>query len=106
MSGTFIWVPSYCSAVTTKPNVNVSKYGDGYEQRVSIGLNSNPRQGQVTFSSRPNATADAIEAFLLAQGAAESFDWVPTIWRGGQVGCTRVERTEDRPFHSKRYDNL
>ena len=76
---TFAWVPSYGSAVTTKPNVAVSKFGDGYEQRVSIGLNSNPRQWQVTFASRPNATADEIEGFLVARGRAITEFWAIAI---------------------------
>lgn len=80
-------------AVTTKPNVHQTKFGDGYEHRVAIGLNSTPRQWQVSFS-RPNATADAIEAFFVARGAVQSFDWVPPHGGAGKWVC------RERPAHS------
>ena len=98
MSYTFAWVPSYGSAVTTRPNVRQTKFGDGYESRVSIGLNSNPRQWQVTFSSRPNATADAIEAFFVARGAVQSFDWMPPHGAAGKWVAREWSAQKTGPF--------
>jgi phage-related protein len=50
MSISFKWVPTYGSAVTVKPAVQVTKFGDGYELRTPTGINSTPRQGGVRIS--------------------------------------------------------
>ena len=81
MAHQFPWIPSYGSAVTNKPNVTQTKFGDGYELRVPIGINTNPRKWQVTFANRPNETADEIGAFLDARGGVEAFDWTPPHWK-------------------------
>ncbi len=49
MSYNFIWVPSYGSAVTTKPNVKAMKFVDGYEARIAIGINNSARKWQVSL---------------------------------------------------------
>ena len=74
---TFVWVPTYGSAVKKKPAVSVSKFGDGYEQRVALGINNNPRTWEVVFANRPNDTANAIAAFFDDAGAVSCFDWTP-----------------------------
>lgn len=74
---TFEWVPTYGSAVKKKPAVAVAKYGDGYEQRVGLGINNNLRTWEVVFANRPNAVAGAIGTFLDDAGASECFDWTP-----------------------------
>lgn len=87
MAQDFIWIPSYGSAVSTKPNVKVVKFGDGYEQRVAVGLNTALRKWEVTFASRANETADTIEAFFEARGALEWFNWTPPHGAAGQWVC-------------------
>jgi len=94
----FVWVPSYGSAVTTKPNVEVAKYGDGYEQRVALGINNRPRKWEVTFASRPNATADAIDAFLSECNAVKCFDWVPPHGSAGKWICREWTETQTGPY--------
>jgi phage-related protein len=106
MSYNFPWVPSYGSAATTKPTVQKIKFGDGYEQRVATGINSNPRQWQVTFASRTNDTADALEAFFLARGAVPVVRLDAAAWCAGKVGCTRLDDSTDRPFHQNRAGHL
>ena len=98
MSYTFVWVPSYGSSVTIKPTVQTTKFGDGYEQRVATGINSNPRKWQVAFSSRPTATADAIEAFLEARGAVQSFNWVPPHGVAGKWVAREWSAQKTGPF--------
>ena len=73
----FVWNPTYGSAVSTKPNIKPVQFGDGYEQRVPMGINSDARRWEVIFGNRPTATADAIAAFLKAAGARQSFNWTP-----------------------------
>ena len=73
----FKWVPTYGSAVTVKPAVQVTKFGDGYELRTPTGINSTPRQWKVIFANRTHAVANEIEAFFKARGAVQSFEWNP-----------------------------
>lgn len=86
MSQTFAWVPSYGSSVTTRPHVAAVQFGDGYEARAALGLNTRRRKWEVTFN-RPNSTADQIEAFLEARNALESFDWTPPSGAAGKWIC-------------------
>lgn len=98
MSETFTWVPSYGSAATMKPNVTVTKFGDGYEQRCAIGLNNNPRKWQVTFGNVPKVTADAIEAFFVARGAVECFHWTPQHGGAGEWVCREWTSQQTGPY--------
>ena len=98
MSYTFAWVPSYGSAVTMKPNVTPTKFGDGYEQRTTSGINNNPRKWQIVFGSRANATADAIEAFLSARGAVQCFNWTPSHGNAGKWVCREWTVQQTGPF--------
>lgn len=98
MSYNFPWVPSYGSNVTTKPNVNATRFGDGYELRVASGINSAPRRWQLTFASRPNETADAIEAFLAARGAVQAFSWTPPYGGAGKWVCRDWTSQPTGPF--------
>ncbi|MBR0568007.1 phage tail protein [Azoarcus sp. L1K30] len=84
---TFIWIATYGSNVETKPNVAVAEFGDGYEQRVGLGLNITRRRWNLQFNNRPNDTADAIEGFLKARNGIESFDWTPKYGGAGKWVC-------------------
>lgn len=98
MSYNFPWVPSYGSAATTKPTVQKIKFGDGYEQRVATGINSTPRSWSVTFASRTNDTADALEAFFIARGAVQSFDWTPPHGAAGKWVAREWTVQQTGPF--------
>jgi phage-related protein len=57
--------------------VRSTKFGDGYEQRVTFGLNQDAKEWALTFIVK-DADADIIETFLNARAAdAASFDWTP-----------------------------
>jgi phage-related protein len=98
MSYDFIWVPSYGSAVTHKPSVTPLQFGDGYEQRMATGINADRRKWDVSFASRPNATADAIEAFLKARGALQAFHWTPPHGGFGKWVCREWTVQKTGPF--------
>ena len=93
----FIWVPSYSSAVTTKPTVETAKYGDGYAQRVAVGINNRARKWEVTFANRPSDTADAIDAFLSAANGVASFDWTPPHGSAGKWICAEWKDQKTGP---------
>lgn len=71
---TFTYKPDYSASKQIKPRVTKFQFGDGYEQRQADGLNNKLQEWSVTFK-RNNTDMDAIDAFLLARGAVEAFNW-------------------------------
>ena len=73
---TFAWIPS--DAVrSVKPSVYAAKFGDGFEQNTPTGINFSPESWDLQFKCRNSAVADAITAFLAAQGGYQKFQWTP-----------------------------
>lgn len=68
--------PTYGAQKTSQPRVRSVQFGDGYSQRLRYGLNTNPKQWDLTWTVS-ETDADTIEAFLDARGGAENFDWTP-----------------------------
>lgn len=69
--------PTYSATKKSEPTVRTAQFGDGYQQRVTFGLNQNPKEWSLTFNVSED-DADVIEAFLDARAAdAASFDWTP-----------------------------
>ncbi|MCM7864361.1 MULTISPECIES: phage tail protein [Enterobacter cloacae complex] len=80
----FTWSPQKGYSAERTPNVAVVKLGDGYEQRQTKGINHLMDKYSLTFTgvddakcSRPNA-AKAVDAFLKARMAVQSFYWTPS----------------------------
>lgn len=90
---TFTWTPDFSAKRTVKPVVTPIKFGDGYEQRATYGINTKPENWSLKFSNRDDSEADAIEAFFEAQGGVDSFDWTPPL---GIASLKFVCRTWDR----------
>lgn len=88
---TFIWSPAYGAALAVEPRVRVASFGDGYQQRVGDGINSQPRSWSLSFSQL-RANIDAIEAFLTAHAGVESFDWTPPTGAAGKWICQSWSR--------------
>ena len=61
----------------SSPVVRTVRFGDGYEQRTSLGLNQNPKVYNLTFEVS-ETDSDTIETFLDARAADfASFDFTP-----------------------------
>lgn len=71
----FTWDADLGAQRSVKPSINQTKFGDGYELRVPIGINFKPKTWSVTFT-RDLAVASAILNFLDARGGSEAFTWV------------------------------
>jgi phage-related protein len=94
---TFTYTPSFSADLSEAPTVRTVKFGDGYEQRLAYGLNTQPKTWQLQFSNRDDTERDNILTFLRARGATESFDWtdpnnyagkwVCSEWQTSQVSC-------------------
>ena len=70
--------PTYGIQKTSQPNFRKQQLGDGYEKRLSYGLNQNPKTFNLTFEVS-ETDADTIETFLDARASnnMESFDFTP-----------------------------
>ena len=69
--------PTYGVQKRSRPAVRRARFGDGYEQRLTYGLNQNPKSFQLTFEVS-ETDADTIETFLDARAADNaSFDFTP-----------------------------
>ena len=69
--------PTFNAQKRSQPKLRKVQFGDGYQQRVSFGLNQNPKVWSLTFMVK-DADAATIENFLDARGEdGQSFDWMP-----------------------------
>lgn len=84
---TFSITPSSGASLTVKPSVDVVKFGDGYEQRIPSGINSQPRKWALEFRKGTLAKCQDVKNFLDARGGKESFYWTPPIGAQGVFVC-------------------
>lgn len=67
--------PIFTASKLSAPTTKVVKLGDGYEQRITFGLNQNPKEWSLTFELN-TSDANIVEAFLDARAAdSAAFDW-------------------------------
>ncbi|MBI6547274.1 phage tail protein [Xenorhabdus lircayensis] len=71
----FKWRPQDNYEISHEPRVKVIKFGDGYEQRFKDGINNQLKRYQLNFIEKAE-TGKAIDEFLRARGAVESFTWL------------------------------
>ena len=70
-------VPDFNAQKKSRPEVRIAKFGSGYEQRTTFGINQNPKEWQLEWRNRSETDIAAIESFFDARGAVEAFDWTP-----------------------------
>ncbi len=93
----FTWTADFGATQQSKPNVSQVKFGDGYEQRVAFGLNTNPKTWSLRFSARDDDETVEIIDFLEARGGVESFEWTPPLENEASMFvCRNWSRTIDR----------
>lgn len=109
---TFNWYPDYESEKTVKPNVAVLNFGDDYEQRQAKGLNRIKEEWSLTFT-RSYDVINAVDDFLTARAAVESFYWTNPrgkrlLWCATAIrsNVTRAIRFSLRPSDKFMKDNL
>ena len=90
---TFTYTPSFEATESSKPRVRKFQAGDGYEQRVRFGLNTDPKEWSLTFANRTDTERDDITAFLDARGGYESFDWTSPRGIAGKYVCEEWQVT-------------
>lgn len=92
----FTWTPDFGIANDIKPDVRVTRFGDGYEQRQANGINTQRKRWSLRFSLRSDTETAAITGFLAARGAVESFDWTDIDGTAGKYVCREWNTTKDR----------
>ena len=73
----FNYIPSYESASSVTPRINVVRFGDGYCQRAADGINLFPDKWRLSFNNVTDAVALAIETDLKA-AAGGTLRWKPS----------------------------
>jgi phage-related protein len=82
----FTWYPNEGASEDIKPSVNVTKFGDGYEQRVAVGINTEVITWTLTFTGNSSYMLP-IRTFLRARNAIESFQWTNPLNELGIYVC-------------------
>lgn len=86
--------PAYGANKSSSPKVRKTQFGDGYEQRITFGLNQNPKTWDLTWQNITEANSDTIEAFLDARAAdGVSFDWTPPGESSAKWVCETWQKT-------------
>jgi|TARA_B100000073_G_scaffold234067_1_gene195627 phage-related protein len=69
--------PTYGIQKRSAPNVRTVRFGDGFEKRLTYGLNQNPKVYNLTFEVS-STDSNTIETFLDARAADNAaFDFTP-----------------------------
>ncbi len=83
-----VTAPSYAASVSETPDLRITEFGDGYQQRNTMGMNTRRKQWNLSFNNRTNADRDKIVGFLQARNGKESFDWIdPTTTNYKKYVC-------------------
>tara|TARA_B100001939_G_scaffold334768_1_gene336118 strand:+ start:3230 stop:3574 length:345 start_codon:yes stop_codon:yes gene_type:complete len=70
--------PDFGAQKQNAPIVRKVQFADGFEQRLTFGLQQNPKTWTLSFVNLTEADADTIETFLNARADDNaSFDWSP-----------------------------
>lgn len=86
--------PAYGANKSSAPKVRKTQFGDGYEQRITFGLNQNSKTWDLTWQNITEANSDTIEAFLDARAAdGASFDWTPPGESSAKWVCETWQKT-------------
>lgn len=97
----FSYQPAFGAQVKRQPRALTAKFGDGYEQRVGDGINTNPQIWSLTFT-RQTSDLDAIETLLSGYAGVTAFTWTPQ--GGSQI--TVVCREWLRGYNDKGTETL
>lgn len=89
---TFTWLPEFESQLSEEPKVNVTKFGDGYEQRVAVGINNRAQKWTLQFTMADPDLADIV-TFIRARNGLESFYWTTPMGDSITVVCRSWKST-------------
>ena len=70
-----LFIPDKTLARTQAPRVRTQKFGDGYEQRLTEGINNINDSFTLSFVNKPKLDADDLYAFFETQAGVTAFDF-------------------------------
>ena len=92
--------PRVGASKSSAPTVRNVQFGDGYSQRITFGLNQDPKEWTLEWNVTEE-NSDEIETFLEARGGAESFDWTPPDSNTSNKWiCSEWQKSIDQPFRA------
>ncbi|MEE1922686.1 phage tail protein [Pseudomonas sp. 148P] len=83
----FIWSPRVGASSDTQADVLASQYGNGYSQRLSVGINNLSSSYPVSFTGTEQYLKPILEFFQRHKGAT-SFLWTPPMQDQGRFVTT------------------
>ena len=83
----FTWSPRVGAAGDTQADVLTSQYGNGYSQRLSVGINNLASSHAVSFTGTEQYLKPILEFFERHKGAT-SFLWTPPMKEQGRFVTT------------------
>ena len=95
----FTWQADWNMKRKKKPNVNTIRFGDGYEQRQSDGINNNLRTYDVVFSGSEEKIK-AIDMFLDECCGVTAFSWQPYGDKKGLFTCGEWDETKKTGYRT------
>jgi phage-related protein len=93
----FTWTPSYGAQERSQPVVRSVRFGDGYEQRLTYGLNTDLKVWSLSFNNVSTAVKDQITGFLQARGGTQQFNWATPDNAVGAFVCQEWDVTAVAP---------
>lgn len=85
---TFIWFPEWDASLAQTPQVQVTKFGDGYESRVPRGINNTPQTWSLQFTMAAPQLGDVI-AFVREARGVDAFLWTNPLNETGLYVCRK-----------------
>lgn len=77
----FWWKSSYNARIDNKPRIRYNQFGNGYQQRIPDGLNTNLVEFNLVFENRTELETVSILHFLRQRNGQEGFVYnIPTIY--------------------------
>ncbi|WP_122543987.1 phage tail protein [Pseudomonas viridiflava] len=82
MTEIFTWSPRTSSSGDTQPNILESRFGNGYSQRLSVGINNLASSWAVSFTGT-EIYLKPIQDFFIRHKGAQHFLWTPPLSEQG-----------------------
>ena len=90
------WYPDGDWTNEEKQSINRTKFGDGFEQRTTIGLNSSPMNFSLNFT-RDLKTVNAMRLFLKKKQGTKSFIWKNPLAETARYVCVEWSVSREDP---------
>lgn len=71
----FGWVPDFQAQLTHDSRAQVIEFGDGYRQRITMGLQAQEESWRLVFNNRTNTERNQIRNYLRGARGVVAFQW-------------------------------